>query len=335
MLVILHFTTYSNEHVFTVSLSGSLTMPAEKKLDQLITTSSRLLPFIDALPDAVVIVDSNHKIALVNSPAGEMFGHPVDILKGSDLSIIIPKLHLDAHRQRVSGYFQNPTPRPMGANKKFCGVHADGTEIPVDIMINTIVLDGVQVAMALVRDVSYQRELEERLIRESVTDEMTGFFNRKHFNNQLKAQHSGFIRSGLHSSVILFDFDHFKSINDQYGHAAGDIVLIDTAKMIKEELRPLDVACRIGGEEFAVILPGTPILNATRLAERIRQKIEAMEFQLEDTAFHTTVTMSVASFLSSDQSYDSLVRRADKALYSGKAAGRNRVASQDSLAQPS
>lgn len=308
-----------------------LTMPAVKSPHQLITTSSSLLPFIDALPDAVVIVNNDHRIALVNSRAGEMFGHPVDTLKGSDLSMLIPKLHRDTHRHRVGDYFQNPTPRSMGLNKRFCGVHADGTEIPVDITINTIMLDGCVVAMALVRDVSYQRELEERLIRESLTDEMTGFFNRKHFNNQLSALHSGFTRSGLPSSVIMFDFDHFKNINDQYGHAAGDIVLIDTAKMIKEELRPLDVACRIGGEEFAIIMPNTRIESAATLAERIRKQIEATDFRLENTVFHATVTMSVASFLPSDQSYDSLVRRADKALYIGKAAGRNCIASQDSI----
>lgn len=308
-------------------------MPAEKNVDRLTTTSSSLLPLLDALPDAVVIVDTDHRIALANSRAEEMFGHPVDTLKGSDLSMIIPALHRGTHRQRVNHYFRNPTPRPMGANKKFCGVHADGTEIPVDIMINTIILDGVRVAMAVVRDVSYQRELEERLIRESLTDGMTGFFNRKHFNNQLKAEHSHFVRSGLPSSVIMFDFDSFKSINDKYGHAAGDIVLIDSAKMIKGELRPSDVACRIGGEEFAIILPDTPIESAMALAERIRTKIEGMEFRLEGADFHATVTLSVASFLPSDKSYESLVRRADKALYAGKAAGRNCIASQESLAE--
>ncbi len=306
-------------------------MPAEKNTDQLITTSSRLLPFIDALPDAVVIVDSDHRIALVNSHAGEMFGHPVETLTGSDLSMIIPELHRDAHRQRVSGYFRNPIARPMGANKRFSGLRADGTEIPVDIMINTIILDDVRVAMALIRDITYQRGLEDQLIRDSLTDEMTGFFNRKHFIDQLQAQHSGFNRSGRPCSVIMFDFDLFKSINDQFGHAAGDLVLIDTAKMIRKELRPLDVACRIGGEEFAIILPGTRIENAMTFAQRIRQDIENIEFRFEDTAFHATVTMSVASFLSSDESYESLVRRADKALYLGKAAGRNCVISQESL----
>ena len=309
-------------------------MPAEKSADQLTTSSARLLPFIDALPDAVVIVDMDHKIVLANCRTGEIFGYPVDTLRGSDLSIIIPEAHRDAHRQRVSDYLQDPAPRPMGANKHFSGVRADGKEIPVDIMINTLVLDEALVAMALVRDVSYQRQLEERLVRESLTDEMTGFFNRKHFNNQLKAHCSGFKRSGVPCSVIMFDFDRFKSINDEHGHAAGDIVLIDTAKTIKGELRPLDVACRIGGEEFAIILPDVTLQSAMHLAERIRQKIAALEFKLEGTVFHATVTMSVASFQPSDTSYDSLVRRADKALYAGKAAGRNCVISQETLAEP-
>ncbi|MBU2953689.1 GGDEF domain-containing protein [Marinobacter sp. F3R08] len=309
-------------------------MPVENSANLLNASSSRLLPFINALPDAVVIVDNEHRIVLVNAHAGEMFGHPAEILEGSDLAMIIPQLYQASHRERVNAYFKNPIPRPMGAHKRFYGVRADGSEIPVDIMINTIILDGALVAMALVRDVTYQRALEDRLIRESLTDEMTGFFNRKHFINQLNAQHSGFRRSGLPSSVIMFDFDHFKRINDQYGHPAGDIALIETAEMIRNELRPLDVACRIGGEEFAIILPNTQLQSATIFAERIRQKIEDMKFSFEGITFQATVTMSVASFLASDESYDSLIKRADKALYIGKAAGRNCVATQEALEQP-
>lgn len=306
-------------------------MPPQKNTNELITTSENLLPFIESLPDAVVIVNTNHEIALVNSQAGQMFGYPANTLKGSDLTMIIPELHRDTHRHNVDTYFQKPVHRPMGAQKRFSGVRADGTEVPVDIMINIITLDGVRVAMALLRDVTYQRELEDRLTLESLTDEMTGFYNRKHFNARLEAQHSGFVRSGLPTSVIMFDFDHFKRINDQYGHAGGDLVLIDAARMVQKELRPLDVGCRIGGEEFAIILPNTQLQSAVTFAERIRQLIEAMTFTLDDVSFHATVTMGVASFASTDTSYDSLMKRADEALYVGKVTGRNCVVSQDAL----
>lgn len=306
-------------------------MPVQKNTDKLVTTSTNLLPFIESLPDAVVIVNTDHKIVLVNSCAEEMFGYPADALEGSDLQMIIPELHRDGHRQSVNNYFQMPYARPMGAEKRFSGVRADGTEVPVDIMINIITLDGVSAAMALVRDVTYQRDLEDRLTLESLTDEMTGFYNRKYFKTQLEAQFSGFIRSGLPTSVIMLDYDYFKTINDQYGHAAGDLVLIDAAKMIQEELRPLDVGCRVGGEEFAIILPNTKLQDAVRFAERIRQRVEHMEFRLEDIAFHATITVGVASFSAADTSYDSLMKRADKALYAGKSTGRNCVISQDSL----
>lgn len=309
-----------------------LTMPFQKNTDEFVSTSENLFPFIESLPDAVVIVNTDHKIVLVNSRAVDMFGYATNSLEGSDLTMIIPDRHRASHRHHVNGYFQKPVPRPMGAEKRFSGLRADGTEIPVDIMINTLHLDGVQVAMALVRDVTYQRELEDRLTMESRTDEMTGFYNRKHFKSQLEAQHSGFIRSGLPASVIMFDFDHFKTINDQYGHAGGDLVLIDTAKIIQRELRPLDVGCRIGGEEFAIILPNTQLQSAMAFAERIRQLVERKEFKVDHHSFHVTVTMGVASFSTEDSSYASLMKRADEALYAGKAAGRNRVVSQDSRA---
>ncbi len=173
--------------------------------------------------------------------------------------------------------------------------------------------------------------LEDRLTLESLTDEMTSFYNRKHFRAQLKAQFSAFVRSCIPASVVMFDFDNFKVINDQYGHAAGDVVLVDAGRTILEELRPSDTACRIGGEEFAIILPNTLLQDAVAFAERIRQSIQSMDFKLDGVVLHATITVGVASFTSTDKSYDSLMKRADKALYAGKAAGRNCVISQDSL----
>ncbi|WP_323752361.1 sensor domain-containing diguanylate cyclase [Marinobacter sp.] len=306
-------------------------MPASNNYGQLTTTSDNLLPFIESLPDAVVIVNQDHKIVLVNSLAGTMFGYATDVLIGSDLTTIIPMPLRNAHRKNVTGYFRKPVLRPMGEEKRFSGVRSNGTEVPVDIMINTIVLDGEKVAMALVRDVTYQRELQARLTLESLTDEMTGFYNRKHFKTQLNAHYSGYIRWRQPTSVIMFDFDRFKKINDQYGHAAGDLVLIQTARMIQQELRPMDVGCRIGGEEFAIILPNTQLDNAVKSAERMRKLIEKMNFTLEGVSFHATATMGVASFVPTDTCYDSLMKRADRVLYVGKAAGRNCTVSQDAL----
>lgn len=298
---------------------------ADQNTDKLVATSQALLPFIESLPDAVVIVNASHQIVLANTRAAEMFGHDIAAMMGSDLKMIIPAHHRKKHTGNVTGYFKTPHARPMGAEKRFSGLRADGTEVPVDIMINELTLDGSPVAMALVRDVTYQRALEDRLTLESLTDEMTGFYNRKHFKNQLKAHYSGFVRSGLPASVIMFDFDHFKAINDRFGHAGGDMVLVKVAEMIQRELRPTDMGCRIGGEEFAIMLPNTSLEKAVALAERIRQRTEAMEFRHEDTSFHATITVGVASFSKSDTSHDSLMRKADSALYAGKASGRNCV----------
>lgn len=298
---------------------------ADQNTDKLVAISQALLPFIESLPDAVVIVNSDHQIVLANTRAAEMFGHDTAAMMGSDLKMIIPVHHQPRHAGNVNGYFKTPHARPMGAEKRFSGLRADGTEVPVDIMINELTLDGCPAAMALVRDVTYQRALEDRLTLESLTDEMTGFYNRKYFKTQLKAQYSGFVRSGLPASMIMFDFDHFKAINDQHGHAGGDMVLVKIAEMIRRELRPTDMGCRIGGEEFAIILPNTSLEDAVAFAERIRQHTEAMEFEYENTSFRATITVGVAAFSNSDTSHDSVMRKADSALYSGKASGRNCV----------
>lgn len=295
------------------------------------TTPENLQSFIDALQDPVLVVDAGVKVVLVNSSAARMFGYAREDLVGSELTLLIPERHRDAHQAHVDGYLRDPLVRPMGAGRYYDGLRSDGSELPVDIMISPIKLDGCRAALAIVRDVSYQRKLEERLIRDSLTDEMTGFYNRKHFQSQLGSHLSTFLRSGIQASLLLFDFDHFKSINDVYGHAAGDKVLIESSRRIRDNLRPSDIGCRIGGEEFAIILPNTGLNEALVLGERLRRLVSEGRFLVDSDDLCASVTVGVATLGDSDQSIESLFKRADKALYTGKQAGRNRVVSQNDL----
>jgi diguanylate cyclase (GGDEF)-like protein len=126
-------------------------------------------------------------------------------------------------------------------------------------------------------------------------------------------------------SLIMSDIDNFKDFNDTYGHQEGDIVLIETAKMFRLNMRDVDVVARYGGEEFAVILPETDIQQAREIAERIRQRVETHEYPSKQGKLKVTVSLGVATFPRCANKKETLIEMADKALYVAKRSGKNRV----------
>jgi len=189
----------------------------------------------------------------------------------------------------------------------------------------TISQEPYRRVLGVMRDVTEQKLLEQRLRAESVTDSLTGLFNRRQFNRDLKARYAKFTRSGLNCLLIMYDFDHFKNINDHYGHAMGDEVLKESAILINNQLRAYDHAYRVGGEEFAILLSGANTRDAEVLAERFRQSIEAACFELDDTSVRATISLGIAQFRQSDNTFDNALSRADEALYESKAHSRNTI----------
>ena len=164
------------------------------------------------------------------------------------------------------------------------------------------------------------------LQKQVVTDPLTGLFNKRQFNFSLSTEMERSRRSELPTSLILLDIDHFKTINDQYGHVLGDRVLEHFAQVLLKTLRMLDIACRYGGEEFAVILPSTPLLVAIQVAERLRDAFEKTKVENDGQPIHFTTSLGVSCYHHSQQcSASALVERADQQLYAAKQAGRNRV----------
>jgi diguanylate cyclase (GGDEF)-like protein len=163
------------------------------------------------------------------------------------------------------------------------------------------------------------RELEEALARERVranVDGLTGAANRRHFYELAEQELAVAKRYRQPMSVILFDLDHFKQINDSLGHQGGDEMLQRVARMARAHLRNADVFARYGGEEFIVLLPQTSATPAQIVAERMREDM---------TAASVTISCGVAELMSPDDTLDEIVRRADQALYTAKRQGRNRT----------
>jgi two-component system, cell cycle response regulator len=164
----------------------------------------------------------------------------------------------------------------------------------------------------------------------AVTDQLTGLHNRRYMESQLKAHLNRASRGGPPVSVLIADIDHFKRVNDLFGHDAGDDVIREFAARLASNFRPRDLACRFGGEEFVVIMPETAASDAMAIAERLRASIEESPFVIGLARDRLEVTCSVGVAIAAmhEQDGDILLKRADEALYEAKRTGRNRVVAQ-------
>lgn len=173
------------------------------------------------------------------------------------------------------------------------------------------------------------RELElmnKRLRKLSITDGLTELFNHRHIHELLQEEFERSNRSGEPIAVAMLDLDHFKKVNDTYGHPTGDVILYETAQILRETAREIDMPGRYGGEEFIVILPNTVEDAAARFAERVRQRVNEHVFRDEATEVRMTLSCGVASFPGEGiESPETLLKRADEALYRAKESGRNRM----------
>ena len=163
---------------------------------------------------------------------------------------------------------------------------------------------------------------ERQLSQRALTDSLTGLPNRA----QLEQSFRRLANAGAYPvSVLMLDLDHFKCINDDYGHATGDAVLREVGRTLSEHTRSQDVACRLGGEEFCVLLAHTDNGAARQLAERLREAIEALRCRHNDCVLYLTASIGVASSTGPGEQLDPMLHIADEKLYQAKSSGRNRV----------
>lgn len=187
-------------------------------------------------------------------------------------------------------------------------------------------LETVTLLADLAWDFAENKRMETELREMATTDFLTGLYNRRHFMLRMEDELARLARRDDQSaSVLMLDLDHFKAVNDTQGHAAGDSVLKHFAEIIRGELRKIDAGGRVGGEEFAVLLPDTDVREAGIFAERLRKKLADNPFRQEAGAVPVTVSIGVASLRAEDVHPDAALMRADNALYCAKAGGRNRV----------
>jgi two-component system, cell cycle response regulator len=163
-------------------------------------------------------------------------------------------------------------------------------------------------------------------VEQSITDPLTGLHNRRYMEGHLKTLVTDALRTGRALSMLVADIDHFKLVNDTYGHDAGDIVLKEFSVRLKRNTRGIDLACRLGGEEFVIIMPDTDIARAYQVGERLRANVASTTFQVnQDLAIRVTASVGIGTLERADDTPETIFKRADNALYAAKRRGRNRV----------
>jgi diguanylate cyclase (GGDEF)-like protein len=194
--------------------------------------------------------------------------------------------------------------------------------------------DKIQLGSATILKLTFQDAIEEgfqrQMFESASRDALTGIYNKRFFVERLSSEFAFAVRHHAMLSLIIFDIDHFKRINDTYGHLAGDHVLATLAKLLSPVVRSEDVFARYGGEEFVIMSRSTDPPSASAVSERVRQRVESYSFEFEGKSIPVTVSLGSAGMPHPDiKTPDDLIARADKALYEAKRGGRNRVVSAE------
>lgn len=280
---------------------------------------------LDQLNDGIWIIDPDSGIILdTNRAAYKRLGYTKEDLVGNHVSSFVSEL---PHNLTLRQYMESRGNK----NALFDGYHRhrDGSRIPMETNARLIELDSRSYVVAIARDITDRKRLEDELRQLSTEDSLTKVFNRRYFDDMLDQEWRRMMRVQHSLGLVMIDVDHFKHFNDTYGHVGGDVCLRQIAKELKNQMRRAgDIIARYGGEEFAIILPETDIGTAEELAETLRRSIE--DLRLEHVGIEgkkiVTISVGVATFIpTASQTSLKLLMLSDKALYAAKASGRNCV----------
>ncbi len=276
----------------------------------------------NAAQDAVMMIDSAGRVTYWNPAAIHMFGFAEAEVVGKDLhALIVPERYLERAHAGFARFAATGEGSAIGRTTTFRAKNKNGEEFPVDVSLSAIKLRGKWNAVGIVRNATERVQTEERLKQMATTDTLTGICNRRHFDEVLASEISRATRFTNPLSLILFDIDHFKRVNDTFGHQTGDRVLTQLAVTVGSTIRTIDLFARWGGEEFVILLPGSDLNAGRLLAEKLRMMLERQPFS---DVGQITCSFGVAEYAPGDD-LDALIKKADRCLYYAKASGRNRV----------
>lgn len=304
-------------------LNTSLEQRVAQRTRELADSEERLRAVLDHAPMPMVVTRVRDAVIVYgNGPSATIGGHSLEGLVGRPATAFYRD---PSDRDRMQQLFRE---RGTLQSEEVCLLAADGTERWMLLSMVPVMYDGEPSVLSTLVDFTERKRLEIELKRLATTDALTGAVNRRSFLERAQAELSRSRRYGAPLSLVMMDVDHFKRINDTLGHAQGDDALCRIVQVCAQVVRKEDVLGRLGGEEFALLLPQTSLEEAHHLVERLRERIASSRMddgQPGAPAVVLTASFGVTCMRPEDSSVDDLLGRADAALYRAKAAGRNRV----------
>ncbi len=290
---------------------------------------ARLEAITQSMGEGLYVLDRDGCVSYINQAAIQCLGYAGRELLGRSIHDLVHR-----HNGRAGQPLAEcpEIGRTIGRGLAYEGeeifITRDGTPVPVRVHCEPLLEDGqISGAVTAFRDITDRKRQEEELRRLATTDPLTGLQNRRRFYADLEQELARLQRAEQGGPALLMvDIDHFKRFNDTHGHAAGDAVLRHLADLFRNALRRIDSAGRLGGEEFALLLPETDLDGAGQLAERLCALCRECPAEWEGRTLPFTISIGMTALRADDPSPDAVMARADAALYDAKAAGRDRVA---------
>ncbi len=302
----------------------------------------RLLAIVQSIDVGVVLIDREYRIQVWNTFMENRSGRLPNEVHQQSIFSVFPELEEGWFRHKVESVVTLGTPaftiweqrpylvrfknyQPITGQEEF--MFQNTTILPV--LSTNSSIEHICLIIYDVTDVAANKKQLQganlQLKQLARTDRLTGLNNRGYWEECLAHEYARHRRYQSNAALVMFDIDHFKKVNDTYGHPAGDKVIQAVAEVVREQIRDTDYAGRYGGEEFVILLPDIDNAGAHIFAERLRQRIEAMVVKHEEQQIRFTVSLGVADLKLPMDEYKQLIERADQALYASKKGGRNQT----------
>ncbi len=324
-IFIVPITLHDTPCLLTMMMDITDRKQAEEKLRE---THDALQTIIHSSPLAILALDPEDHVTMWNPAAEAMFGWSDKQVLGQ-VNPTVPE-----NKAKEYNALRLATLNGMAfSNLDTLRMKKDGEQFPVSVSVAPLRGQNSEVIgrLHIIADSTERKKLQEDLRQQATTDELTKVSNRRHFIELANSEIKRALRLRRPPSVALIDIDHFKQINDTYGHAVGDQALIRFAKLCQMYIREIDVFARFGGDEFILLLPETNQEQAYEVLERIRLALTAQPLDLNGRQVALTISAGIASLSGDQDALDVLISQADQALYRAKETGRNKVARYDKL----
>lgn len=300
-----------------IGFSGALLSRLRFSIGELQFRKNQLTSIVSQSMHSIITVDQHGIIESTNPQTEHLFRATPEQMVGHNIRRFIPDWNPNIKDLKQNGV----------KNRESQGSRTDGSTVPIVMRKSLLREANAFYFVIFLMDISEYKDAEQELYYQATHDSLTGLYNRRHMEGSALREYNAIQRHQRALSVVMLDIDHFKKVNDTYGHDIGDKVLMSLAKTLESKLRRTDLLYRCGGEEFVILFPETEAAEAYMLANKLCKTISNQSIYIDDKiSIQVSVSMGVYTANGTENGgYEEMIQRADRAMYAAKSSGRNRV----------